>query len=103
MVNEVGTSDQIPNDSATSEVMTPAQVSFSMCSMAKRNTCGVDSDTIWMAGPKIRIADFDAPEKCCRCVLDGKAVGVSGSLPVQWPCRNQAYKRGILNIPRKTT
>lgn len=51
------------NRSLTNKVASAEQVSFSMCSIMRRNNCVVDGDTIWMAGRKIRIADIDAPEK----------------------------------------
>lgn len=35
---------------------------FEVCSGARRVTCVVDGDTIWLAGEKIRIADIDTPE-----------------------------------------
>ncbi len=35
---------------------------FAPCSSAKRVTCIVDGDTIWMNGTKIRIADINTPE-----------------------------------------
>lgn len=38
------------------------QVKFSICTSAKRITCVVDGDTIWLGGKKIRIADIDTPE-----------------------------------------
>ena len=35
---------------------------FAMCGAAKRVTCIVDGDTIWLGGTKIRLADIDTPE-----------------------------------------
>ncbi|WP_370180257.1 thermonuclease family protein [Alteriqipengyuania sp.] len=35
---------------------------FARCIGARRITCVVDGDTIWLEGTKIRIADIDAPE-----------------------------------------
>lgn len=34
---------------------------------ARRVTCVVDGDTVWIAREKIRIADIDAPEMRGRC------------------------------------
>ncbi|MEP3051815.1 MAG: thermonuclease family protein [Erythrobacter sp.] len=38
------------------------QAYFPICSGARRVTCVVDGDTIWLRGTKIRIADIDTPE-----------------------------------------
>ncbi len=35
---------------------------FSICGSARRVTCVVDGDTIWLEGTNIRIADFNTPE-----------------------------------------
>jgi len=35
---------------------------FQACTNAKRITCVVDGDTLWLSGSKIRIADIDTPE-----------------------------------------
>lgn len=35
---------------------------FSICGSAKRVTCVVDGDTIWLEGENIRIADLNTPE-----------------------------------------
>jgi micrococcal nuclease len=36
--------------------------SFPICGSARRVTCVVDGDSIWLEGTRIRIADLDAPE-----------------------------------------
>ena len=40
----------------------PVTAHFARCVGARRITCVVDGDTIWLEGTKIRIADIDAPE-----------------------------------------
>lgn len=40
----------------------PVTANFARCIGARRITCVVDGDTIWLEGTKIRIADIDAPE-----------------------------------------
>ena len=42
-------------------IFSPAQA-IEMCSQAKRITCVVDGDTIWLEGDKIRLMGFDTPE-----------------------------------------
>ena len=36
--------------------------SFALCATGPRTTCVVDSDTFWLQGEKVRIADINAPE-----------------------------------------
>jgi len=46
------------------------QISFAICG-ARRKTCVVDGDTIWLDGIKIRVADIDTPEvKTPKCAAE---------------------------------
>jgi micrococcal nuclease len=48
---------------------------FATCGAARRITCVVDGDTIWLGGKKIRFEDIDAPETHePRCASE-KALG----------------------------
>lgn len=38
------------------------QATIQKCGTAKRITCVVDGDTLWLNGQKIRVADIDTPE-----------------------------------------
>ena len=42
-------------------LISPANA-IEMCGQAKRVTCVVDGDTIWLKGEKIRLMGFDTPE-----------------------------------------
>lgn len=50
-----------PNTAASAErVVLPSAIQ--KCGTAKRITCVVDGDTLWLYGEKIRVADIDTPE-----------------------------------------
>jgi endonuclease YncB( thermonuclease family) len=51
-----------PTTARTPTPGTAVTASFGRCGAASRAACVVDGDTIWLAGTKIRMADFNTPE-----------------------------------------
>ena len=54
-----------------------------MCGAAKRVTCIVDGDTIWLGGTKIRLADIDTPETVRPACPRERAMGQRATLRMQ--------------------
>jgi endonuclease YncB( thermonuclease family) len=64
----------MPNTAVSAErVVLPSAIR--KCETAKRITCVVDGDTLWLNGDKIRVADIDTPEitepKCASELMRG--------------------------------
>ena len=60
----------IPSASALPAASTLMRANFPVCGSAKRYTCIVDGDTVWLKGEKMRLSGINAPEvgnpKCRR-------------------------------------
>ena len=60
----------IPTASALPAASTLMRANFPVCASAKRHTCIVDGDTVWLKGEKMRLSGINAPEagnpKCRR-------------------------------------
>ena len=60
----------IPSASALPTAPALMRANFPVCGSAKRDTCIVDGDTVWLKGEKMRLSGINAPEvgnpKCRR-------------------------------------
>lgn len=73
-------------------LLSPAQA-IEMCGQAKRITCVVDGDTIWLEGEKIRLMGFDTPETTtgiCGGELE-KQLGAKAALRLQELLTNNSF------------
>jgi endonuclease YncB( thermonuclease family) len=76
------------------------QATIQKCGTAKRITCVVDGDTLWLNGEKIRVADIDTPEisepKCASELARGnratdRLIALLNQAPFElhaWPGRD---------------
>lgn len=52
---------------------------FALCADGPRITCVVDSDTFWLAGEKVRIADINTPETHQAQCTSERTLGVAAT------------------------
>jgi endonuclease YncB( thermonuclease family) len=89
------------------------QAAIQKCGTAKRITCVVDGDTLWLNGQKIRVADIDTPEisepKCASELARGnratdRFIALINKGPFElhaWPGRDtDRYGRALRVIVR---